>query len=348
MDLPSGYLITFFHTIMNKPRPIRVHFENDPGLDDIFDVSRERIKAALKRNPEAAEVIRMSFGNGDGNFEKRVTDAEVLFAWRFPHRKIASLAPALKWIHVHGAGVEHLRPFDSWLPSGAKLTNSRGVHGDRANEYFLMTLLMLNNYIPAMSFNARSRKWVQRFNTSIIGKTVLIVGVGHMGGGAASWSKKVGLKVIGIRRTGKPHRHVDEMHTPDMLYKLLPRADFVFLSTPLTSKTEMLIGRKEIRAMKPGAGLVNVGRAGVLDHDALGDALRSGHLSGAVLDVMPQEPLPSRSPLWNIPNLFITTHSSSDDAGYYTPRSLDLFLQNLVRYARGRKLNNLVDLEQEY
>ena len=348
MGLPNGSLITLFHTTMNKIRPIRVHFENDPGLDDIFDVSRDRIKAALKRNPDAAEVIRMSFGNGDGNFEKRVTDAEVLFAWRFPHRKIAALAPALKWIHVHGAGVEHLRPFDSWLPPGAKLTNSRGVHGDRANEYFLMTLLMLNNYIPAMSFNARSKKWIQRFNTSIIGKTVLIVGVGHMGGGAATWSKKVGLKVIGIRRTGKPHRHVDEMHTPDMLTKLLPRADFVFLSTPLTSKTEMLIGRKEIRAMKPGAGLVNVGRAGVLDHDALGDALRSGHLGGAVLDVMPQEPLPSRSPLWSIPNLFITTHSSSDDAGYYTPRSLDLFLENLVRYARGRKLNNLVDLEQEY
>jgi phosphoglycerate dehydrogenase-like enzyme len=333
---------------MNKTRSIRVHFENDPGLDDIFDVSKDRIKAALKRNPDAAEVIRMTFGNGDGNFEKHMSDAEVLFAWRFPHRKIAAQAPQMKWIHVHGAGVEHLRPFESWLPAGVKLTNSRGVHGDRANEYFLMTLLMLNNYIPAMSFNARSRKWIQRFNTSIIGKTVLIVGVGHMGGGAATWAKKVGLQVIGIRRTGKPHRHVDEMHTPDKLMKLLPRADFVFLATPLTTRTESLIGAREIRAMKRGAGLVNVGRAGVLDHDALADALRSGHVSGAVLDVMPQEPLPSRSPLWNVPNLFITTHSSSDDAAYYTPRSLDVFLENLVRYARGRKLSNLVDIEQEY
>jgi phosphoglycerate dehydrogenase-like enzyme len=211
-----------------------------------------------------------------------------------------------------------------------------------------MTLLMLNNFIPAMAYNARSRQWIQRFNTTIIGKAVLVVGVGNMGGGAAKYAKKVGLHVIGIRRTGKPHPHVDEMYTPDRLIKLLPRADFVFLATPLTSRTESLFGKREIAAMKPGAGLVNVGRAGVLDHDALGEGLRSGHISGAVLDVMPQEPLPSRSPLWKIPNLFITTHSSSDDAVHYTPKSLDLFLENLVRYATRRKMQNLVDIDLEY
>lgn len=333
---------------MTKIAKICVHFENDPDLDSIFDVSQERIKEALKRNKEAARYIDLSFGHGEPGFEKRVADAEVLFAWRFPHLRIGRIAPNLKWIHVHGAGVEHLRPFDRWLPEGVRLTNSRGVHGDRANEYFLMTLLMLNNFIPAMAYNARSRQWIQRFNTTIIDKTVLVVGVGNMGGGAAKYAKKVGLHVIGIRRTGKPHPHVDEMYTPDRLIKLLPRADFVFLATPLTSRTESLFGKREIAAMKPGAGLVNVGRAGVLDQDALGEGLRSGYISGAVLDVMPQEPLPSRSPLWKIPNLFITTHSSSDDAVHYTPKSLDLFLENLVRYATRRKMQNLVDIDLEY
>ena len=333
---------------MTKTAKIRVHFENDPGLDSIFDVSQERIRQALKRNKEAARCIDLSFGHGEPGFEKRVADADVLFAWRFPHLQIGKIAPNLKWIHVHGAGVEHLRPFDRWLPEGLQLTNSRGVHGDRANEYFLMTLLMLNNFIPVMAYNARSCQWIQRFNTTIIGKTVLIVGVGNMGGGAAKYAKKVGLHIIGIRRTGKPHPHVDEMYTPDRLIKLLPRADFVFLATPLTRRTESLFGTREIAAMKPGAGLVNIGRAGVLDHDALSERLRSGHISGAVLDVTPQEPLLASSPLWKIPNLFITTHSSSDDAVHYTPKSLDLFLKNLVRYATRRKMQNLVDIELEY
>lgn len=333
---------------MTKTAKIRVHFENDPGLDSIFDVSQERIRQALKRNKEAARCIDLSFGHGEPGFEKRVADADVLFAWRFPHLQIGKIAPNLKWIHVHGAGVEHLRPFDRWLPEGLQLTNSRGVHGDRANEYFLMTLLMLNNFIPVMAYNARSCQWIQRFNTTIIGKTVLIVGVGNMGGGAAKYAKKVGLHIIGIRRTGKPHPHVDEMYTPDRLIKLLSRADFVFLATPLTSRTESLFGKREIAAMKPGAGLVNIGRAGVLDHDALSGGLRSGHISGAVLDVTPQEPLLASSPLWKIPNLFITTHSSSDDAVHYTPKSLDLFLKNLVRYAMRRKMQNLVDIELEY
>jgi len=333
---------------MTKTAKIRVHFENDPGLDSIFDVSQERIRQALNRNKEAARCIDLSFGHGEPGFEKRVADADVLFAWRFPHLQIGKIAPNLKWIHVHGAGVEHLRPFDRWLPEGLQLTNSRGVHGDRANEYFLMTLLMLNNFIPVMAYNARSCQWIQRFNTTIIGKTVLIVGVGNMGGGAAKYAKKVGLHIIGIRRTGKPHPHVDEMYTPDRLIKLLPRADFVFLATPLTTRTESLFGKREIAAMKPGAGLVNIGRAGVLDHDALSEGLRSGHISGAVLDVTPQEPLLASSPLWKIPNLFITTHSSSDDAVHYTPKSLDLFLKNLVRYATRRKMQNLVDIELEY
>ena len=334
--------------MMSRIKKIRVHFENDPGLDSIFDVSRQRIKEALKRNPEAGRLVDLSFGHGESGFEQRVADAEVLFAWRFPHLSIARIAPQLKWIHVHGAGVEHLRPFDQWLPVGLRLTNSRGVHGNRANEYFLMTLLMLNNFIPAMAYNARQRNWIQRFNTTIIGKTVLIIGVGHMGGGAAKYAKKVGLHVVGIRRTGKSHPSVDEMYTPDRLHKLIPRADFVFIATPLTRNTESFFGEREIALMNPGAGLVNVGRAAVLDHDALAVGLRSGILSGAVLDVMPQEPLPASSPLWEIPNLLITTHSSSDDAVHYTPTSLDLFLENLVRYANRRKMRNLVDVDLEY
>lgn len=327
--------------------PIRVHFENDPGLGPVFALTEERVRASLKRNPRAAKLVKASFGGGGIRFEQNMRDADVLFAWRFPKDKIKSVAPHVKWIHIHGAGVEHLRPF-SWMPPQTRLTNSRGVHGDRANEYFLMTILMLNNRVPTMVSNQMKRRWEQVYNTAVAGKTLLVVGVGHMGGGAARYAKKVGLRVIGIRRTGRPHPSVDEMYKPDHLLKLLPRADFVLCATPLTSSTEQMIGRRELRAMKPGAGIVNVGRAGIIDHDALAQMLRKGVLSGAVLDVLPREPLPASSPLWKVPNLIITPHSSSDDEELYTPRSLDLFFSNFERFAAKRALLNEVNRNLEY
>lgn len=326
---------------------IQVHFENDTALGPVFALTRERVRAALRRNPRAASLVKPSFGSTGDDFEKSVRNADVLYAWRFPKEKIRKAAPRLRWIHIHGAGVEHLRPFD-WMPERVRLTNSRGVHGDRANEYFLMTILMLNNRVPTMVTNQMRRRWEQVYNTAIGGKTLLVVGVGHMGGGAARYAKKVGLRVVGIRRSGKRHPDVDEMHTPDKLLKLLPKADFVLCATPHTSATDNLIGRRELDAMKPTAGLVNVGRSGVVDYDALSRKLRKGELSGAVLDVFPQEPLPASSPLWKVPNLIMTPHSSSDDEELYTPNSLDLFFSNMERFAAKKSLRNEVNRKLEY
>src|SRR5690606_18677098 len=123
-----------------------------------------------------------------------------------------------------------------------------------------------------------------------------------MGGGAARYAKKVGLRVLGVRRTGRRQPDVVEMYTPDKILKPLPRAELCLCAAPHTSATDKLIGRRELDAMKPSAGLINVGRAGVVDHDALSRKLRRGELSGAILDVLPREPLPASSPLWRVPN----------------------------------------------
>jgi phosphoglycerate dehydrogenase-like enzyme len=326
----------------NGSGTLRVHFENDTSLGPVFAVTKRRVEEALARNPKAARLVRASFGAGEKTFERCIGDADVLFAWRFPKDRIKRAAPHLKWIHVHGAGVEHLRPFD-WLPEHVTLTNSRGVHGDRANEYLLMAILMLNNRIPTMVGNQMRRRWRQVYNTAITGKTLLIVGVGNLGGGAARFAKKAGLRIVGVRRTGRSHRYVDEMYTPRDLPKLLPKADFVLCAAPLTAATEHLIGRRELGLMKPTAGMINVGRAGVIDYDALADKLRRNELSGAVLDVFPHEPLPASSPLWATPNLLITPHSSSDDKELYTPKTLDLFFRNMERFAANRPLMNRVD-----
>ena len=156
------------------------------------------------------------------------------------------------------------------------------------------------------------------------------------------------MKVIGIRRSGAPQPNVDEMHVPDALHSLLPRADFVILNTALTPTTKFVIGRNELALMKKGAGFANMSRGGLVDPAALEVSLRNGHLGGAMIDVSYPEPLPADSTLWDAPNLVITPHVLSDDIEQYIPRTLDIFFDNIRRYLRGEPLRNVVDLEREY
>jgi len=325
---------------------VHLHIENTSELDDVFATTSAVLKAALKPYPDVAKRLKITIGR-DGDILPRVIgSASVVFAWDFDRRDLARRAPNLKWVHAHGAGVSHLMPLD-WLPKGAVLTNSSGVHGERATEYLLMALLMLNNRVPEMTTSQRAGQWRQHFNTGIAGKTLLIVGVGSVGGGAAKWAKRLGLTVLGIRRSGRPHRHVDRMHRPADLGKLLPKADFVMVTAPHTPETDQLIGGKEIALLKTGAGIVNYSRAGLVDYDALRRRLQRGEVS-AILDVFNPEPLPSSSPLWHTPNLVITPHCSSDDTAQYTPRTLDLIFRNMRRFLAGKPLMNRVNGELGY
>ena len=227
------------------------------------------------------------------------------------------------------------------------LSNS-GAHVPKAAQSGLMTLLMLNSRMPELVWSHRAKTWNRVFTDTLAGKTLLIVGVGAIGAGIAQHAKHFGMNVIGIRRSGIPQPNVDEMHKPDALQALLPRADFVMLNTAFTPETKFIIGRKELELMKKGAGLVNMSRGGLVDPAALDEALRSGHLSGAVIDVTYPEPPPANWPYWDTPNLMITPHVLSDDIVAYVPRTLDLFFGNLRRYFAGEPLTNLVDLERQY
>jgi phosphoglycerate dehydrogenase-like enzyme len=138
------------------------------------------------------------------------------------------------------------------------------------------------------------------------------------------------------------------MYGPADLDRVLPRADIVLLTVPLTAATRQLIGKRELDLMKPDAGLINLARARVVDYDALGAKLARGELSGAILDVFDPEPLPPDSPLWTMPNVVMTPHVSSDDVERYMPRTLDLVFANVSRYLAGRPLTNRVRPEREY
>ncbi len=322
-------------------RKIHVHIKNNRAGEPVFQVTPGRWRAACRRHPDLARRIDALIDYDLDCFEESIADAEALLTWDFPTANLATRAPKLKWIHVIGAGVEHLQPLD-WLPPGVSLINNRGVHAPKAGEYGIMALLMLNNAMPRLIGQQQAGNFESVFSTSIAGKTLGIVGAGSMGLAVAKQAKRHGLRVVGLRRQGRPARYVDRMYGPKDLAKLLRQADFVLVSAPLTPETHHLIGRRELDLMKPTAGLINMGRAPVVDYDALSDKLREGTLAGAVLDVFDPEPLPKRSPLWRTPNLIMTPHVSSDDDDAYIPLTLDLFFDNLARHLDGRPLRNRV------
>lgn len=321
---------------------IAVHVINNRDTDPLFHLQQDHLARAAQESPEFRDRLQVTVGwDDDPQLYDAMHDVDAIIAYRFPHRELAGRAPRLRWIHQTGAGVEHLLPLD-WLPKNVVLTNSRGVHAPKAGEFVGCALLLLNNLIPVHVTHQRKHEWVQVFNNCIEGKTLVVIGVGNMGGAGARWARSLGLRVIGVNRSGRPHPDVDEMRPVSALREVLPDADFVLVTAPLTRETERLLGREELGALKPGAGVINMGRAAVIDYDALVERLQGGEVSGAVLDVFEPEPLPADSPLWDCENLIITPHVSSD-ALDYADRVAALFVDNLQRYLRGEPLLNRVD-----
>ena len=207
---------------------------------------------------------------------------------------------------------------------------------------------MLNNNVPAMTTNQRDRRWHGVFGTPIGGKTLVVVGVGQIGGTVARHAKRLGMRVIGVRQSGRPHRHVDEMVQPSELARVVPQADFLIAALPLTAETENLIDERALRRLKPKAGVVKLGRAQTMDYDSLVRRLEQGKIAGAVLDAHDPEPLPKTSPLWRTPNLIVSPHCTSSDLERYAALTLDLTFENLRRFLDGRNLRNRVDLNRGY
>jgi glyoxylate/hydroxypyruvate reductase A len=325
---------------------LHVHIDNARHYDQVFWITPARWTAACRRHADLGRRLRPTFAWDQKGLHQMLETAEILIGWEFARLDLHGHAPCLRWIHLTGAGLEHAAPFD-WVPEGIVITNNSGVHGPKAGEYAAMAILMLNNRIPFHVANQSRARWAQAFPAPVTGKTLLIVGVGEMGRAAAVRAKQLGMRVLGIRRGGQPRRHVDQMAGPGALDRLLPEADIVLVTAPLTPHTRNLIGRRQLALMKPGAGLINMGRAGVVDYEALAEKLTTGDLGGAILDVFDPEPLPSSSPLWRTPNLIMTPHCSSD-APDYADRTLDLVFDNVRRYLASRPLRNAVDRKLWY
>ena len=342
---------------MQENNKVIVHFKSnhaDPKSfpptkegEAVFAMTEDRFNDSLDRFPELKGKIEPVFDWDLDNFYESMKTAEVLVCWDLPTDNLAQIAPKLRWIHIIGAGIEHLCPMD-WVPSNVSVVNNRGAHAAKAGEFGLMSILMLHTHIPQVVGNQQKNHWESLYSTPISGKTLLIVGVGSIGHSVAKHCKMLGMNVIGVSRHGKALGSVDEIFDTGSLDKVLARADYIFISIPNTPETYNLINRERQSLMKPGVGIVNVGRATTMDYDALQDNLKSGYIAAAIIDVFNPEPLPTDSTLWNTPNLMVMPHISADDGDTYIPLTIDLVLTNIGNYLTGKKLNNLVKPDLGY
>ena len=251
----------------------------------------------------------------------------------------------LKLAHFDSTAIEQ-HPFVAPLAKrGVKLTTATGSNGVPVAQTAITTLLMMSRGLPHFIDAQRRKSWepvrASAQPPDLQRQTIVIVGMGTIGATVARFAQTLGMHVIGIRR--KPRAAddpVDEMHTLADLPKLLPRCDWLVLACPLVPETRGLVNAQSLALMKKSAGLINVARGALCDEEALIAALRSGQIRCAHLDVYATEPLPTDSPLWEMPNVIMTPHSAGASAGNEL-RSVRIFLNNLERWARGEPLLNL-------
>jgi len=325
---------------------LHLHLESFRKRPALFHLTEERWRAAAKRHAAAAKRLHVTIGWDGDIIGEALKTADVMIDNSPPRDDLRSRAPRLKWIQTTGAGVDGLLPLD-WLPSDIALTNNRGAHGPKAEESCAMAISLLNARLPQMIAAQRNHVWQPVYTTPVAGKTVVVIGFGDLGQGAGRAAKKLGARVIAVTRSGKAGRPADEAHPVGRIDRVLPQADFVIVTTPLTPETRNLLDRRRLDLLKPEACLVNIGRSPVVDYEALREKLARGTLAGAVLDVFQPEPLPPDSPFWDTPNLIALPHVSCDDPRY-VDRLLDFWFENLVRFRAGRRLKNLIDRRLGY
>ena len=323
-----------------------LHLESGSKRPWIFQMTEAHWASAARRHRALAKKLRVTIGQDNAILDEALKTADFMINSSPPKDRLRERAPHLKWIQTTSAGVDGLMPM-TWLPEDITLTNNTGAHGAKAEESCLMALLMLQARLPEVIRNQHEHVWKGLFTTPIAGKTVVVVGFGDLGQGAGRAAKKIGLKVIAVTRSGKAAKPADRAVTSARIDSVLPKADFVIVTAPLTAGTRGLLHRDRIHLLKPGAGFINIGRSPIVDYVALREQLDSGALGGAVLDVFDHEPLPPDSPWWTTKNTVVLPHISCDDPRYID-HLLDSWFRNFERFLAGRKLVNIVDRKLGY
>lgn len=277
-----------------------------------------------------------------------LADCEVLFAhWR----SLLKETPMLKWYCCSYAGVDPYQP-PFRFPEGVLLSNSSGAYGVTIAEHLLMLTLMLQRRMLDYSQIVRDHGWVNDLPVrSIFGSRLTLLGTGDIGTTFAQRAAALRpASIIGVNRSGRaPDPIYDRVLPIAELDRVLPETDILVMSLPSTPETVGILSRQRLALLPENAIVVNVGRGSAVDQEALMDALNTGRLAGAALDVMTPEPLPAGHPLWSTKNLLITPHVAGNmTLGYTCDRTVAMFCEDLENYAAGRPLKRLVDLSRGY
>lgn len=280
--------------------------------------------------------------------DEQIREADVILG-NLPVARLAQ-AENLKWLQLNSSGADAYAAEGALAPE-VILTNATGAYGLAISEHLLAATFFLKKKLGRYYINQKNREWKDEGQvTAISGSRTLVIGLGSIGGDYARKMALLGSRVIGIRRTkAECPDYLEEIGTFEDIDRFLPEADIVAMALPNTPQTYHIMNEERLSGMKRGSILLNVGRGTAIDQDALVKVLRNGPLAAASIDVTDPEPLPEDHPLWRCENLLLTPHIAGD---YHLQETLDqiveLFIDNLGRYARGKELKNPVDKKTGY
>lgn len=308
---------------------ITIEFCGYADSDDVRTLrGKTDIDAARRATPGPSAEQRAAYAK-----------ANVILTLDLPY-DMDRIAPNLRWVQSIGAGVGQLQTI-GLDKLGAVLTSGAGVASDPIAEFVLARILAHWKLFPLYEQKQRKRDWTPVFGRNLAGSTLGIVGHGAIGQAIAWRGKAWGMKVLATkRRPGPADPPIDRFFSYSTLHDLLAQADAVVLCAPETSETTQMFNKAAFAAMKPGSFFCNVARGSLVDEAALIDALSTGHLSGAAIDVAAHEPLPADDPLWSAPNLAISPHSAASLERYFYA-VWTLFIDNMSRFLKGETLKNI-------
>ena len=344
-------------------RRIVVNLREPRPIHDLPAWALEEIRAAVPGDWEVVEIGEAADSRGDGGgvapaVLEAVRGAEVYLGYGVPRELFeAATAPPhgrLRWAHSGAAGVGGSL-HEAMRASDVVLTNSAGVHAEPiADTVLAMVLHFARGLDFAVRLQAEAR-WDQGPFVAadapvreLAECTLGVVGLGGIGAAVARRAVALGMRVVAVRRSGRPGPEgVEVAGGEGALERVLPALDYLVVTVPQTDSTRGMIGARELALLPGRAVVINVARGGVVDEGALTEALRSGRLRGAGLDVFAEEPLPASSPLWGLPNVLVTPHVSGTSHRFWR-RQTDLVVGNLRRYLAGEPLLNTVDKQAGY
>jgi D-2-hydroxyacid dehydrogenase (NADP+) len=303
----------------------------DPLADEYKEILKTKFPGVSIHSAKEEEEI--------GDFIEKM---QILLTFRISDDLIKK-ASRLQWIQSMATGVDYFANLPS-LKKEVLVTSTRGIHASQMSEMAFLLMLALNRNFPQIVRNQDQKVW-ERWPTKLLNrKKVGILGIGVIGEEIAKKSKAFGMTVHGIDIVKRRVDAVDYFYEPEELLKVIQEVDYFIIVAPLTPQTRGMIGARELSSMKPTAFLINIGRGEIVDEEALIQALNSGKIAGAALDVFCQEPLPKGHPFWKMKNIIVTPHVGGASE-LYVEQVLSIFEENLRRFLSGERCNliNLIE-----